>query len=340
MGKQITIIDLAEMCNVSPSTVSLALNNSPRIKDATRAKVLDAAEKSGYQPNVNARGLVSKSSKILAVTVPPLSHVFADIYFGEIISGFYDQAFSEGYKVLLDIAQADYIGRKEHLGILQPRRADGSVFIASTTEDVFLKDFEGKPYPVLLVNHYFPDSSLNYLSVDYKACAQMAVEHLTGFGHKDIGLIIGTNTYTGLDFRDAFIGEATNRGIPQARVPWVSSTWDERGGYEAAEKLMTRHPNLTAIMAGNDRMAMGAMRYLLSRGIKVPGQVSVMGMDNIESAKYTTPGLTTIRMDLYQIGVASCKRLLQLISKERESVQELLPSSLVVRESTGPVLQH
>lgn len=337
MKSPITIIHIAKACNVSPSTVSLALNNSPRIKNETRLKVLEAAEKMGYQPNVNARGLVSKSSKILSVTVPPLSHVFADIYFGEIISGVYDQAQEEGYKILLDIAQGDYIGNKEHLSILQTRRADGTLFIASTIEDVYLKDFETRSFPVLLVNHFYPDSPLNFLTADYPASAKMAMKHLLGFGHKNIGLIIGTNTHTGLSFRDTFIAEGVKNGLPTNQIPWTSAEWDERGGYEAAKHLIARYPDLTAIMAGNDRMAIGAMRYLISQGISVPDQISVMGMDNIEAAKYSSPGLTSIRLDLYQLGKQSCKRLLEIIRGDTESVHEIVQTTLIARESTGPV---
>ena len=336
-SRPVTIKEIATHCGVSPSTVSLVLNGSKKIKAETRVKVRKAAADLDYQPNELARSLVSRRSRCLSVTVPNLAHVFSDVYFGEIISGIYDQANEAGYKIMLDIAQESYIADKEYLNQLRSRRTDGMLFIASTTEDRFLLELESSSYPVLLVNHYFPGSSLNYLSVDYTQAAHLAAEHLTGLGHRKIGLIIGTNTFTGLDFRDAFTQACEKKGIAKTALPWRGvSDWSEQEGYEAAKTLLARHPELTAIMAGNDRMAIGVMRYLLSQGLRVPGDISVMGMDDIPSAKYTTPGLTTLRMDLYEIGKVSCQRLLAMLEEKARPCQETREPHLVMRESTGP----
>lgn len=332
--KAVTIIEIAKECKVSPSTVSLVLNNSPKIKQATKDRVLAAAQKLNYEPNEFARGLVSRRSRTLSVTVPALDHVFSDVYFGEIISGIYDEAYENGYKILLDIAQESFIGNKEYLTVLRNRRADGMLYIASTTEDRFLLEFENEPYPLVLVNHYFPDSTLNFLSVDYETCAVLAANHLLELGHRHIGLIAGTNTFTGLDFRDRFLEQCQTHGIPEAQLPWTDAEWDEHGGYEAARKLIARYPEITAIMAANDRMAIGAMRYLLAEGVDVPTQVSVMGMDNIPSARYSNPGLSTIRMNFYEVGRQSCRRLLGLLDGSITSCREKLEPTLVVREST------
>ncbi len=334
--KAITIKDIAKHCKVSPSTVSLVLHDSPKIRKETRERIMKAVDLLEYQPNEMARGLVSSRSRILSVTVPALDHVFSDVYFGEIISGIYQEAYAAGYKILLDIAQESFIGNKEYLNILRNRRADGMLYIATTTEDRFLLEFEDQPYPLVLVNHYFPGSSLNFLSVDYKSGARQAAEHLMGLGHRHIGLIVGTNTFTGLDFRDEFLSHCQSKGLEKRHLPWASSEWNEHGGYEAAKKLMARYPDTTAIMAGNDRIAMGAMRYLLSQGIHVPRQVSVMGMDDIPSARYTTPGLTTLRMDMFRVGQLSCRRLLQMLGHELETCRETFEPHLVLRESTAP----
>lgn len=334
--RNVTIKEIAVHCGVSPSTVSLVLNGSQKIKKETREKVRKAADELDYQPNEMARSLVSRRSRCLSVTVPNLAHVFSDVYFGEIISGIYEKAIEAGYKIMLDIAQESYIAEKEYLNQLRNRRTDGMLFIASTIEDRFLLELESHEYPVLLVNHYFPESSLNYLTVDYKRAARICAEHLTGLGHRRIGLIIGTNTFTGLDFRDAFFAACEGRGVLKTNLPWRGvSDWDEQEGYEAARKLMSRHPDLTAIMAGNDRMAMGAMRYLLGKGLHVPRDVSVMGMDDIPSAKYSTPGLTTLHMDLFELGRLSCQRLLNLLEGGAKVCHESREPHLVLRESTA-----
>jgi DNA-binding LacI/PurR family transcriptional regulator len=336
-SKNITIKEIATYCGVSPSTVSLVLNQSPKIKASTREKVLNAAEKLDYQPNEMARSLVSKRSKCLSVTVPNLTHVFSDIYFGEIISGIYQEANAAGYKILLDIAQESFIGDKEYLNILRNRRADGMIYIASTVEDRFLLEFEGQPYPLMLVNHYFPESSLNYLSMDYKKAAHVAAGHLLELGHRQIGLIIGTNTFTGLDFRDTFLKVCEARGLEKTALPWCAvKDWDEQEGYEMAKKLLSRHPGLTALMCGNDRMAIGAIRYLSNQNLRVPEDVSVMGVDDIPSARYTNPGLSTLRMDLFRLGEQSCRQLLDILDGTSTGCHILKEPHLVLRESTGP----
>lgn len=335
--KHVTIKEIAAQCGVSPSTVSLVLNGSEKIKKSTREKVLKAAKTLDYRPNEMARSLVSQRSRCLSVTVPNLQHVFSDVYFGEIISGIYQEANEAGYKILLDIAQESFIADKEYLNILRNRRADGMLYIASTIEDRFLLEFEDQPFPLLLVNHYFPDSTLNYLTVDYKRAAWLAAEHLLELGHRKIGLIIGTNTFTGLDFRDEFLSFCEGRGVPKTSLPWCAvKQWDEQEGYESAKKLMSRHPELTAIMAGNDRMAIGAIRYLTGKGRRVPGDVSVIGMDDIPSAKYTTPGLTTLHMDLFRLGRLSCRRMLGMLNGGPVECRETKEPHLVLRESTGP----
>lgn len=336
--ERITIKEIARECGVSLSTVSLVLNDNPRISEQTRNKVLAAVQKHAYQPNSSARGLASRSSHTLSVVVPNLNRVFADVYFGEIVSGIYEKATSMNYKVLLDIANENFVGTEEYLNLLRARRADGMLFIGSSINDEFPKKMEAQPYPFLLVNHYFPQSTLNYITLDYTDSARQAAQHLTELGHKTIGLIAGTNTYTGLEFRDAFLGNCRTLGLKEKNVPWVDGgkDWSQEGGFEAAEKLMKGTPRITAIMAANDRLAIGAIRYLQTHGLNVPGDVSVMGVDDIPLAAFSNPGLTTIRHDLYKLGELACVRLLELFRKNVEAVREVLPVELVKRESTGP----
>ncbi len=333
-----TIKDIARECGVSLSTVSLVLNNNPRISEKTRAKVLSSVKKHGYQPNIHARGLASQTSQAISVVVPHLNHVFADIYFGEIVSGIYDRACEENYKVLLDVANFKFVQNQEYMNLLKARRADGMLFIASSIHDEYLRVFENSPYKFLLVNHYFPDSSLNYIAVDYKDSARQAADHLMNLGHRAIGIIAGTNTYTGLEFRNAFIERCRSRGIPEKDLPWADGgkDWSQEGGFEAARQLLSQNARITAIMGGNDRMAIGAMRYVHTHDWRIPEDISVMGVDDIPQASFTTPGLTTIRHELYQLGRICCDRVLALFQGNIDSCREVLPVKLVGRESTGP----
>ncbi|MDD2241299.1 MAG: LacI family DNA-binding transcriptional regulator [Kiritimatiellae bacterium] len=335
--KRKTIKDIAKESGFSLSTVSLVLNNHPRISQATRDHVMAVVKKYNFYPNSAARGLASKSSRTISLVVPNLTRVFSDIYLGEIISGIYERATSQGYKILLDIATAQFIKSQEYLKLLASRRADGMLFIASDKHADYLSAFEDSPHKFVLVNHLFPGKKLNYVSVDYGASARLAANHLLGLGHRKIGLIAGTNTHTGILFRDEFLNVCKTWLAGDVQVTWVDGgeEWSQRGGYAATIKLLAEMPDLTAIMAANDRMAIGAMRWLVDNHRQVPDDVSVMGVDDIQLAAYVNPGLSTIRHDLYQVGIESCNRILQLMRGEITECSDLLPTSLVVRGSTA-----
>lgn len=335
-----TIKDIARECGVSLSTVSLVLNNNPRISSSTRDKVLKAVERHQYQPNAFARSLASRSSRVLSVVVPDLNHVFADVYFGEIVSGIYEHCSDIGYKVLLDVANQRFIGSQEYINVIKSRRVDGLLYIGSSVHDQYLFDAEPENLPLVLVNHYFPTHHLNYIAADYVASARLAAEHLLDLGHTRIGILSGTNTNTALDFRDHFIRFCTARGLAETHLPWADGWFTEQGGYEGAQWLLDRQPDLTAIMAGNDKMAIGAIRYLKTRKLRVPDDVSVVGMDDLPAAEFSNPGLTTIRHDLYRLGARAVDGALALFKKEADTVQQVLPVTLVVRESTAPAARR
>lgn len=332
-----TIKDIARACDVSLSTVSLVLNNNPRISPATRNKVLAAVEQFGYQPNAFARSLASKSSSALAVVVPHLNHVFADVYFGEIVSGVYEHASDLGFKVLLDVANQRFLAAKEYTRLLKSRRVDGMLYVGSSVYDDFLLELDGGANPLMLVNHYFPGSTLNFIAADYLATGRLAGEHLTGLGHRKIGVLAGTNTYTARDFQTSFTQTCTAAGVRPDDILWADGWFTEQGGFEGVKWLLERRPDITAIMAGNDKMAMGALRALQESGKRVPDDVSVMGVDDIPTSSFITPALTTIRHDLYEIGRRSVEGLLAIVRKTSPSIREVLPVKLMARESTGPV---
>jgi LacI family transcriptional regulator len=331
-----TIKDIAKECGVSLSTVSLVLNNNPRISQATREKVMAAVERHAYQPNAFARSLASRSSEAISVVVPHLNHVFADVYFGEIVSGIYERASEVDYKVLLEIANLKFVNSGEYIRILKSRRVDGMLFIGSSVHDEYLKAFETENYPFVLVNHHFPGALVNSIEADYVKSAEMAAQHLAGLGHRRIGLLVGTNTHTAIQFHEAFLNACETRGIKREDVPWADGWFSEQGGQEAVQWLLDRHPGLTAIMAANDKMAIGAMRHLIRKGVKVPEEISVMGVDDIPLSEFTIPGLTTIRHDLYGMGRMAFDNVVALFRGEKTSCHDLLPVELELRESTGP----
>lgn len=337
MVKRTTIADIAREAGFSQSTVSLVINNNPRISEDTRAKVLAAIEKYGYKPNIQARGLALRSSRIISVVLPDIPHVFADNYFGELLSGIYAGASEAGFKVLVDLANMKFIRTQEYMNILDMQQADGMLFLGSTNYDQFLSIFNDKKYPFLLVNNYFPQWDIDYVTADYAYVAKLAADHLLGLGHRKIGLITGTNVQTAVDLLEAFEGCLKEAGISAEDMPWADGRFSDKIGFEAARVVMTLNPNITAIMCGNDTMATGAIRYLKSRGLRVPEDVSVMGVENLPSAVLSSPRLTTISNRLHDLGAMASKQLLALSREEITSSKEKIKGELIVRDSTGPV---
>ena len=331
-----TIKDIAKECGVSLSTVSLVLNNNPRISQATRDKVLESIERHQYQPNAFASSLASRSSHVISVVVPHLNHVFSDVYFGEIVSGIYEHATDLGYKVLLDIANHRFISTREFVKLMKSRRADGVLFIGSSMYDDYLMELEHSGYPAVLINHFFPNRGINYIMADYVQSAVIAADHLLSLGHRNIGILAGTTTHTATVFRDQFIKSCAANGLPADNLIWADGWFTEQGGYEGAEWLLKEKPGITAIMAGNDKMAIGAMRYLTRKGVKIPEDMSVLGMDDIPPAQFSTPSLSTIHHDLYRLGTMAVDGALSIFKKQSSTYQEIIPVSLVQRESTGP----
>ena len=337
--KPVSIRDVARESNASLTTVSLVLNKRDgRISAATRARVLDAVDKLGYVPNRLAQSLQAQKSGFLAILVPELRHVFADPYFGELISAIEETANAAGYKLLLEVAHKKDIEQNRHVELFQRRFVDGLLCLGSTNRDEFLEDFVGTEHAVIIVNNHLPLMSLNSVMCDYRQAGVLAAEHLIDLGHKEIAYIHGAaEVQTSSDLREGFEKRLAASGIKLPARRAADGLYTEEGGAAAAVKLMKDHPDLTAIMAGNDKMAIGAITGLKRAGLKVPRDVSVVGCDDIHPSEYSDPPLTTVNTPLDEVGHHACNAVLALFEGKQENVNETLPVSLTIRQSTcGP----
>jgi len=273
----------------------------------------------------------------LAVLLPQLKHGFADVYFGEIVSGIYDRACELGYKILLEVARPEFLETKEYLQLYDQKFVDGILFIGANSRHRFVEDFTDGTRPMLMVNNYSKEFDLNYVVSNYRHGACQAAEHLVRLGHERIGCISGglLEIQTCQDIFDSFkeVLAGANIGLETHQV--VNGSLSEEGGIKAAEQLLRQNPELTAIFALNDKMALGAIKKLNELGFRVPQDIAVVGFDDIPQASFSIPGLTTVHQPLYEIGKQSCERLIELIHRKVRRVQEVLPVYLVVRESCG-----
>lgn len=335
-AEKVNIRDVAREAGVSVATVSMVLNDNPRISRGTQVRVQKMIERLGYRPNRLAQGLSSKYTQVLAVMLPPLRHALADAYFGEIISGIVDRAGKLGHKMMIEQAKPQFIKEGKHLELYERRFVDGILCLGFNEKHTFLADLAGSQYPMILVDNRFGDQLLDCVHCDYRLGAQQAMNCLLQLGHRTIGMIYAApESPTSRDVMDVYKARLTEAGANPADSWMADGRFTDEGGAAAAQELITRHPNITAILCGNDKMALGAIRSLTQHGYQVPRDISIIGFDDLQHLAFSNPSLTTVHLPLYELGVLACERLIEKVRGKVERVADVLPTHLVLRESTS-----
>src|SRR3954452_9743629 len=187
--KPVSLRDVARQAKVSVATVSMVLNDNPRISRATHMRVQRLIERMGYQPNRLAQSLSSRYTRVLAVLVPALRHAFADAYFGELISGICDRAGKLGYKVMLEQAKPEFIRERKHIEIFERRYVDGVLCLGTNDRHHYLSDFTDGPFPAVVVDNYFNQWRLDYAACDYRSGAEQAMNYLLQLADRSVALV-------------------------------------------------------------------------------------------------------------------------------------------------------
>lgn len=337
-----TLRDVAKRASVSVSTASRILSNSTKEKysEETQLNVLRASLELGYRPNFAARALVSGETRIIAAVFPRIYDTpFTALASLQILSGIEAFCSENGYHTLLS----------------SPRISNGNVdssfinMMASGYPDGIILDshFHVEPIMDVLQPFNIPMIVLGYSQHPYRIQSdnhfggRMLIQHLLELGHRHIGIIgIADGVSPAADERlQGMCAEAAEHGLNFDQFPRVDGTFSSTSGATAAEQLLTHHPELTALIALNDRMAMGAMRQLLHMGFAVPNRVSVIGYDDLTQASEVTPPLTTINQQLATWGGLAMTLLLDLLSGNSPEPVVLQPR-LVVRQSTAVPCQQ
>ncbi len=309
-----SIRDVARESGVSPTTVSLIINQvDKRISAATRTRVLTTIDRLQYKPSRLAQGLPSMSSKTLAIILPDLHMAFADAYFGEIISGIYDHAAEQDYRITLEVARRSFVRSRRYLAILDDCSVDGLLFLGAAEEHRWLEECSGSDRPLLIVNNRFPQWDLDSILCDYPAAARLAADHLFALGHRKIGMVCGPSSkvYTADELTNAFIDRLAEHGVAIRDRLIVDGEFNVQPGQRAAAQVLATDPNITAIFCGNDKMALGAYQAARAMGRHVGGDLSIIGCDDLPAAATADPPMTTVRLNYYDLGVAACARMLR-----------------------------
>jgi LacI family transcriptional regulator len=331
-----SIKDIAKKANVSVSTVSRVLNNSKYVSDDLRERVLKAVEDFGYKPNLVARGLVKKRTNLIGVLIPRLANNF----FAEIIEGIENLAHLYGYNILLSTSNNDVHKEIELLNVFVERQLDGIIFSVTEFTEKHQKFFDGQTVPTVFIGQEIEHGTYPYVTIDNVMASYEATKYLIKLKHQRIAIIAGpkNDLATGVDRLQGFLNAMKEEGLPIEPKWQVHKHHTIENGYLAASQIMAHKEKPTAIFACSDLLALGAINYLTEHGYSVPGDISVMGFDDINLASIFQPKLTTVKQFPMDIGSISTRLLIDLMEKGQVSDRRnLVPYRVVVRESTKPL---
>jgi LacI family transcriptional regulator len=286
----------------------------------------------GYVPNGRARGLVRSG----ATTIGILADDLADAALSQFIAGAQNALAARGHAAVL-VSVRPEIDARASLHKMLEHRVDGLLVIAPTLEqNASFSEALRDGFPLVSLNH-LPGTSAVLLGSDHRATGRMAAEHLITLGHRAIATVTGPRLRQVVRLRhDGFRTVLARAGIrlPATRVE--KADWSVGGGFQAAARILDRDPTVTAIFAHNDQMAVGVLRTLADRNVRVPMDASVIGCDDLPLSAFLVPSLTTIHVPFAETGARAATVLLDIVGGREAPHRELLPVHLVERESTGP----
>ena len=322
--------DVARAAAVSHQTVSRVLNGHPNVRPATRERVLAAIEQLGYRPNLAARALASgRSNQLGLVTLNTmLLGPIATLYAVE------QAARSSGYSVsITSVRSIDRQSLSESVERLLQQAVAGVIIIAPVVSRDSALDALPPELPAVVVEAD-PESAISAVTVDSRLGASLATRHLLELGHRTVFHISGPQDFIEAQQRIAGWRETLEQaGSPVPEV--IVGDWSAQAGYDAGH-VLAELPDVTAVFAANDNTALGLLRALSEQGRSVPGDISVVGFDDIAEAGFFTPPLTSVRQDFAEMGRRTVELLLRQIETGARSVEHItLPPELILRESTA-----
>lgn len=329
--RQPTLDEVAERAGVSRSAASRVINKAPHVSRATRDAVERAIKEMGYLPNRTARALATQQTGIVALAV---SHddpeLFADPFFAQVIVGVSAALEETDLHLLLCLASSKR-GRSRLTNLLHTRGVDGIMLMALHGDDPLTHIVGRAGLPAVYGGRPLHFEPQWYVDSDNLGGARLATEHLIGLGRTRIATITGPLSTD--------VGRARHRGYREAMImagltPYATAEGDftEAGGAAAMKALLDSHPDLDAVFAASDNTAAGALRVLIDAGRSVPGDVAVVGFDNLGTAERTDPPLTTVHQSVQALGKEMTRMLVALIAGH-EPPSIILPTRLVLRDS-------
>lgn len=331
--KNASIKDIARLAEVSHSTVSRALRHSSLISEETAERIRRIARESGYRPSAAARSLVTRRSAAIGVVVTSIADPFA----AEVVSGIEDAANDHDYSVILANSNAEPAREVKVVRSFEERRVDGIIVTSSRVGATYLELLSQTRVPIVLLNNQHPSEFLHSVMIDNVTASEEATRHLIGLGHRRIAYIgdrygCQSDTERLGGYREA-LKRARIRFLPEY-VAHGNGKPD--GGTDAMQALLALPSPPTAVFCYNDMTALGALRAIAARKLRVPRDISVVGFDDLFVAQYATPPLTTVRQPMREMGRLALETLLSILNGGGPQPNLKVPGELIARQSTAP----
>jgi LacI family transcriptional regulator len=330
----VTIFDVAAEAGVSTATVSRVANGHPNIREETRVRVQEAMTRLGYVANLRARGLAGGKTNVIGLLVDDLE----SSYITQIVRGVDGAVFERGYGVMLTTTHQRAGRGPRHLAPLFNGLADGVIVLFATGFETYVVEATEYGYPIVIVDHD-PGPAAPVINTANEEGARRAVEHLIDLGHRRIGIITGEQDIASARQRlQGYRSALHAAGLPADDRLVAEANFLVEGGARATDHLLDLEDPPTAIFASSDTEAFGAMLTISQRGLSIPGDVSLVGFDDIPEASYVTPALTTVRQPMHEMGRLAAETLADTMANPDQPPPAIeLPTELVIRASTAPI---
>lgn len=330
-----TLKDVAQLAGVSSATVSYVLNGKRTISEDTRRRVMEAVRQLDYVPDLNARGLSMRDSKLIGVVVPQTEPgdrlMFQNSFYSEVLGSIEYHARQQGYHILISATDAN----ESYLTLAKQRNLDGIIVIGMYPSE-FYQQMKKSQIPIVLIDSYCNDYYYHNIRIDDAYGSYLATQYVLQCGHREATFFSGCIQENGVMKKrlTGYQKALAEFGVPYREEYVFEGQIDYASGVELANKLVESRLPVTAVVAAADILAIGAMKGFYEAGLRVPDDISVIGFDDLEVSQYLTPGLTTVRQQISLKGQRAVELLLKHIAQpDLTKQEEILPLQLVERGS-------
>lgn len=329
-----TIKDVAQLANVSPTTVSYVLNGTRYVSPGTEARIRAAIETLDFRPNSLARGLRAKRTMTVGMMVTDISNPF----YADVVHGAQDVLSEKHYTLILSNTDEASDRELDALNILRQKKVDGLIAVSTGENAEAFRKASDEHFPIVLVDRQLPDNHLCTVVVDDEQGAYQATQHLLRLGHRRIGIIMGKTGISTTDNRRAgYEAALRDAGVALDSSLMVHGQSTLEGGVLASRALLSIKPLPTAIFATNNLMTVGLFLALKEFKLRCPEDVAVVGFDDVVWLSAFKPTLTTVAQPSYELGRQAAELLLLMMTEKNinDPRMIILPAKLVIRESCG-----